>query len=102
MEKATAAGLRPLIYTHPLGVHGHAAGVSMEARPVERAPEGIRVEMEYTLYPDTAYSIEFSSTTSVPEWDGKDVRIGYEEDAVFTEEGCRFIDGHQTKFYLIK
>jgi Xaa-Pro aminopeptidase len=102
MEKATAAGLRPLIYTHPLGVHGHAAGVSMDARPVERAPEGIRVEMEYTLYPDTAYSIEFSSTTSVPEWDGKDVRIGYEEDAVFTEEGCRFIDGHQTKFYLIK
>jgi len=102
MEKATAAGLRPLIYTHPLGVHGHAAGVSMDARPVERAPEGIRLEMDYTLYPDTAYSIEFSSTTSVPEWDGKDVRIGYEEDAVFTEEGCRFIDGHQTEFYLIK
>ncbi len=102
MEKATASGLRPLIYTHPLGVHGHAAGVSMDARPVDRAPEGIRLEMEYTLHPNTAYSIEFSSTTSVPEWEGQDVRIGYEEDAVFTEEGCRFIDGHQTRFYLIK
>jgi hypothetical protein len=38
----------------------------------------------------------------VPEWDNQDVRIGYEEDAVFTAEGCRFIDGHQTKLLLIK
>lgn len=102
MEKATAAGLRPLIYSHPLGVHGHAAGCSMDARPVERAPEGIRVEMDYPLYPNTCYSIEFSSTTSIPEWDGQDVRIGYEEDAVFTKGGCKFIDGHQTQFFLIK
>lgn len=102
MEKATAAGLRPLIYSHPVGVHGHAAGCSMDARPVERAPEGIRIEMDYPLYPNTCYSIEFSSTTSVPEWDGQDVRIGYEEDAVFTKDSCKFIDGHQTQLFLIK
>lgn len=102
MEKATAAGLRPLIYSHPLGVHGHAAGCTMDARPVEKAPEGIRVEMDYPLYPNTCYSIEFSSTTAIPEWDGQDVRIGYEEDAVFTKNGCKFIDGHQTQYFLIK
>jgi len=102
MEKAAAAGLRPLIYSHPLGIHGHAAGTSMDARPVENAPEGIRVEMEYPLHVNTCYAIEFSSTTSIPEWDGQDVRIGYEEDGVFTRDGCRFIDGHQTEFYLIK
>ena len=102
MEKATAAGLRPLIYSHPLGVHGHAAGCSMDARPIEQAPEGIRVEMNYPLYPNTCYAIEFSSTTRVPEWGNQDVRIGFEEDGVFTSEGCRFIDGHQIKFFLIK
>ncbi len=102
MEKATVAGLRPLIYSHPLGVHGHAAGTSMDARPVQNAPEGIRTEMEYPLNYNTVYAIEFSSTTSVPEWGGQDVRIGFEEDGVFTKDGCRFIDGHQTKFYLIK
>jgi Xaa-Pro aminopeptidase len=102
MEKATAAGLRPLIYSHPLGVHGHAAGCSMDARPVEQAPEGIRKEMKYPLYPNTCYAIEFSSTTGVPEWGGQDVRIGFEEDGLFTSKGCRFIDGHQTKFFLIK
>lgn len=102
MEKAEAAGLRPLIYSHPLGIHGHAAGCSMDARPIEQAPEGIRVEMNYPLYPNTCYAIEFSSTSSIPEWDGQDVRIGFEEDGVFTPEGCRFIDGHQTQFFLIK
>lgn len=102
MEKAEAAGLRPLIYSHPLGIHGHAAGCSMDARPIEQAPEGIRVEMNYPLHPNTCYAIEFSSTSSIPEWDGQDVRIGFEEDGVFTPEGCRFIDGHQTQFFLIK
>jgi Xaa-Pro aminopeptidase len=102
MEKATAAGLRPLIYSHPIGVHGHAAGCSMDARPVQNAPEGIRVEMEYPLHYNTCYAIEFSSTTSIPEWDGQDVRIGFEEDGVFTKQGAHFIDGNQTKFYLIK
>jgi len=102
MEKATAEGLRPLIYSHPLGFHGHAAGCPMDARPPERAPEGIRIRMDYPLYSNTVYSIEYSSTTSVPQWDNQDVRIAYEEDAVFTVEGCKFIDGHQVKFYLIK
>ena len=102
MNKATEEGLRPLIYTHPLGFHGHAAGPPMEARPPGRAPEGTQARMEYPLYYNTVYSIEFSSTSSVPEWDNQDVRIAYEEDAVFTKEGCRFIDGHQTEFYLIK
>ena len=102
MKKATEEGLRPLIYTHPLGLHGHAAGPPMEARPPGKAPEGTQARMEYPLYYNTVYSIEFSSTSSVPEWDNQDVRIAYEEDAVFTKKGCTFIDGHQTIFYLIK
>jgi len=102
MAKAKAAGLRPLLYSHPLGFHGHAAGCIMEARPPEQAPEGSRVQMEYPLYPDTVYAIEFSSTTSVPEWGGQDVAISYEETAAFTAEGCRFLDGCQTAFLLMR
>jgi Xaa-Pro aminopeptidase len=102
MQRADAEGLRPLIYTHPVGFHGHAAGCQMDARPLGRAPEGIEKQMEYPLYHNTVYAIEFSSTSSVPEWDGQDVRIGFEENAVFAEEGCRWVDGHQTRLYLIK
>lgn len=102
MKKATEEGLRPLIYSHPLGFHGHGAGCTADARPPESAPEDIRERGKYPLYPNTAYAIEFSSTTTVPEWDNQDVRIGYEETAIFTAEGCRFADGRQTKFFLIR
>ncbi len=102
MRKAGDEGLRPLIYSHPVGFHGHGAGCQMDARPLERAPEGIDDQMEYPLFYNTVYAIEFSSTTSVPEWDGEDVRIGFEEDAVFTLEGCTWVDGHQAKMLLIK
>jgi hypothetical protein len=74
----------------------------MDARAREDAPENTRVRGEYPLYPNTVYSIEFSATTSVAEWGGQDVRIGYEDDAMFTAEGCRFIDGHQTSLLLIR
>jgi hypothetical protein len=102
MRKADAEGLRPLIYTHPIGFHGHGAGCQMDARPLERAPEGIEKQMEYPLYYDTVYAIELSSTTSIPEWDGQDVRIGFEENGVFTKEGCTWVDGHQIELLLIK
>ena len=102
MDRAEALGLRPLIYTHPLGIHGHGAGPPMDARPPESAPEGVLDRGEYPLYPNSSYAIEFSCTTSVPEWDGQDVRIGFEESGVFTVQGCHYIDGHQKKFFLIK
>lgn len=102
MKKGDAEGLRPLIYMHPVGVHGHGAGCVADARPPESAPEDNLERGKYPLFPNTAYAIEFSSTTTVPEWDNQDVRIGYEENALFTKEGCRFIDGRQLKFYLIK
>ena len=37
------------------------------------------------------------------EENGQEAGIGYEEDVIFTEkDGCRFIDGRQTKLLLIK
>lgn len=102
MEKAESEGLKPLIYSHPVGFYGHAAGPPMDARPPEMAPEGILNQGEYPLFPNTVYAIEYSSTTSIPEWDNQEVRIGFEETGVYTKDGCKFIDGHQTKFYLIK
>ena len=102
MEKGTAEGLRPLIYSHPLGIHGHGAGPPMDARPPGRVPEGNAERGEYPLFPNTCYAIEYSCTSAVPEWDNQDVRIGFEESGVYTEDGCRFIDGSQKTFFLIK
>jgi len=100
--RAEAEGLRPLIYTHPIGFHGHGAGCFIDARPEDRIDENNKYRKYYPLYPDTAYAIEFSSTTSVPEWGGQDVRIGFEETAIFTGGVCRFVDGRQTEFLIIR
>jgi Xaa-Pro aminopeptidase len=103
MAKGKAAGLNLAIYTHPLGFNGHAAGCTPDARDPRTIDEVNVPKWSYPLHPDTAYSIEFNCKTPAPEWDNEDVYIGYEEDAIFTAAGgCRFIDGHQTRFILIK
>ncbi len=100
-KKAEAEGLRPQFYSHPVGFYGHSAGTSIDTRPPEGQPPGFLQVMEYPMHYNTVYAIEFSSTTSVPEWKGKNVRISYEEQGVFTKDGCKWVDGNQTKFYLI-
>jgi Xaa-Pro aminopeptidase len=101
-KKAEAAGLRPQLYSHPIGFFGHSAGTSVDTRPASGQPPGFKQVMEYPMQYNTVYAIEFSATTAVPEWKGADVRISYEEQGVFTKNGCNWVDGNQTEFYLIK
>ena len=102
MQKANAEGLRPQLYTHPIGYYGHDAGTIIDTRPINSMPEESPKVMEYPLHLNTVYAIEFSSTTAVPEWDNQDVVISYEEQGVFTKDGCRWVDGNQVRFYLIR
>jgi hypothetical protein len=99
LEKAKAEGLDPAVYCHPLGVHGHAAGFVVG---LWNRQDGVPVRGDYPLYHNTCYAIEMNNRYKVPEWDGQEVRMGLEEGGVFTDDGCRFIDGRQTKLYLIK
>jgi Xaa-Pro aminopeptidase len=100
LEKAKAEGLDPSVYCHPLGIHGHAAGFVVG---LWNRQDGVPLRGDYPLYYDTCYAIEMNNSYKVPEWDGQTVRIGLEEGGVFTEqEGCQFIDGRQTKLYIIK
>ena len=98
LTTATAEGLRPVIYTHPIGLHGHAAGPTIGLWDMQ---EGVPGAGDYPLYPDTAYSIELSSTSTVPEWDDQDVRIMLEQDAFFDGTAVRYLDGRQTELWLI-
>jgi len=99
LEKARAEGLNPSVYCHPLGIHGHAAGFVVG---LWNRQEGVPVKGEYPLYLHTCYAIEMNNRCEVPEWDNMEVRIGLEEGGVFTPNGCKFIDGRQTEFFLIK
>jgi hypothetical protein len=102
MRKAEKEGLRPLVWAHPVGVHGHGAGCFIDARPPETTDERNVLRFDYPLYANTCYAIELGSTTSIPEWDNLDLRLDFEENAVFTKGVCGYLDGHQIDFLLIK
>ena len=96
-EQAIAENIRPSIYTHPIGFHGHAAGPTIGLWDQQ---EGVPGKGDYPLYPNTAHSIELNATVNIPEWN-KDIRIMLEEDAFFDGEKVRYIDGRQTELWLI-
>jgi len=91
-------GIRPSIYTHPIGYHGHGAGptIGMWDNQEDTVGRG-----DYPLYENTAHSIELNSTVSIPEWGGQDVRFKLEEDAFFDGKNIYYIDGRQEELILI-
>jgi hypothetical protein len=98
LEAGTGAGLRPTVYTHPLGFHGHGAGPTIGLWDQQG---GVPGKGDYPLFPMTAHSIELNVEVAIPEWGGSDVRIMLEEDVWFDGERCRWLDGRQTELILI-
>lgn len=97
-EKAIAKGLKPTIYTHPIGYHGHGAGASIGLSENQvHVPQG-----EYPVRPNTAWSIELKTAEPVAEWNNQMVDFKSEEDAFFDGEKVRYVDGRQTHFHLIE
>jgi Xaa-Pro aminopeptidase len=94
---AIAQGLRPSIYSHPIGHHGHGAGPAIgfwdNQNPDSRG-EGL-------VHSNTAWSIELSAAHAVPEWGGQTVAFKTEEDAYFDGTTVRYLDGRQTRLFLI-
>ena len=65
------------------------------------AQNGVPVQGDYPMYPNTAYSIELNAASQVTEWN-KEIRIMLEEDAFFDGESVSYLDGRQTTFHLIR
>jgi hypothetical protein len=95
--KAIAQGLDPVIYSHPIGYHGHAAGTPIGMWDNQKP----RAEGEWPMHAPTAWSIELAAIAPVPEWGGQKVRFRLEEDAFFDGSTVQYIDGRQTRFHLI-
>lgn len=96
-DMAIAEGIRPSIYSHPIGYHGHGAGTTLG---MWDAQGGVPVKGDYPLHLNTAYSIELNATVFIKEWN-KDIRIMLEEEAIFVEDGVIYTDGRQTKIPTI-
>jgi Xaa-Pro aminopeptidase len=99
LTRAKAQGLTPSIYTHPVGVHGHAAGVNFGMWDQQN---GVAGTGDLTLFEDTAFSIELNVRTSVPEWGNQEVRIPLEQDILYRRTGPSWLDKRQTALILIR
>lgn len=99
LSQAKGAGLRPSIYTHPLGSYGHSAGTTIgmwDAQGGVMKDDGDN----YPLNPNTVYAIELNTTINIPEWN-RDIRIMLEEAGFYGEDGFRYVNGRQTEILLI-
>lgn len=95
MAECKKENIEAMIYSHPIGAHGHGLGASIDFR------RGIGGDAE-RLRLGSYTSIELNTSTPVAEWGGQKVTIMAEDDAVMTPDGFKFIRPRQTEFYLIK
>ncbi len=97
-KAAAAAGIDASVYTHPIGLHGHGAGPTIG---LWDSQDGVPGGGDLPLRASTAWSIELATISSVPEWDGRQVRIMLEEEAFFDGDRVDWLDGRQTELHLI-
>lgn len=97
LAQAKKENIAAVIYTHPLGFHGHAAGPTIGLWDMQG---GVPGSGDFPMNYRTAYSIELNAATDIPEWK-KSIRIMLEEDGYFDETGFRYIGGRQKEIYLI-
>ena len=97
LQEAKAEGLKPAIYTHPLGSYGHSSGPTIG---MWDSQGGVAGAGDYVLYPNTVYAIELNTTVTIPEWN-RDIRIMLEEAGFYGETGFRYVNGRQTTLLTI-
>ena len=97
LSEANAEGLKPSIYTHPLGSYGHSSGTTLG---MWDAQGGVKGTGDYPMFSNTVYAIELNTTVNIPEWK-RDIRVMLEEAGFFGENGFRYVNGRQTELMVI-
>lgn len=97
LQQTKKEGIDGVIYTHPIGFHGHAAGPTIGMWDNQGKTIGAG---DYLMRPNTAYSIELNASVRLAEWK-KTIRIMLEEDGYFDGQKFRYIDGRQKEIFQI-
>lgn len=99
LAQARKEGLRPQLYSHPVGVYGHGAGPTIGLYDNQGFVPG---HGEYVLHPDTCFALELNVCETVPEWGGQDVCFMLEETIACTGDGrTNFLDDGRKKIAVI-
>jgi len=98
LSEATKKSIKAMLYTHPIGYHGHGVGPTIGLWDNQGQ---VPIWGDYPLYYDTCYALELNTASIVPEWNNQEVFIYLEETIAFTRLGVNYLKDRQTEFIII-
>lgn len=98
IERAKAEGIKPMLYTHPLGTFGHGSGPTIGMYTNQGFVPG---NGERPVEDQTCYALELNVFDDIMAWDGQQVFMYLEED-ICKDGAVNYLDGHQERLMLIK
>jgi Xaa-Pro aminopeptidase len=100
LSRMKATGITGTMYSHPIGMNGHAAGPLIGLWDYQ---DGVVGRGEARVIPSMWFSIELQATTPVPEWGGQPVQMAQEEDMIIDVEGKnRWARQRQDRLFLVR
>ena len=97
-ESLEKMGIQHAIYTHPLGVYGHAPGPTIGMWDNQGPTRG---RGDWPLYPMTGYAIEGNVVVEVPEWGGQRVQMKLEQSAFFDGNTVHYLAERQKALHVV-
>ena len=91
-------GIEHAIYTHPLGIYGHAPGPTIGMWDNQGPTVG---QGDWPLYPMTGYAIEGNVTVQVPEWGNQKIQMKLEQSALFDGRDVHYLADRQKALHVI-
>ncbi|MEM7281090.1 MAG: M24 family metallopeptidase [Pseudomonadota bacterium] len=99
LKNANKEDIISSVYTHPLGLFGHAPGptIGMWDNQGDTPVRG-----DWSLYEMTGYAIEGNVKVAIPEYDDQLVQIKLEQSAWFDGTKVHYLAGRQTHWHVVK
>ncbi len=97
VREAKEQGIRPMLYSHPVGTFGHGAGPMIGLYTNQGFVEG---SGEKKLEEDTCYALELNVYDDLAAWDGQTV-FAYLEENICQGTEVGYLSGHQTELIMI-
>jgi len=98
LKDAAERDLDAMIYSHPVGYHGHGAGPIIG---LWNNQKGVKGTGDLKIRNSTCFAMELNSRTPVASWSGQSVYGFLEETVAFRNSEIDYLDGRQEELFLI-
>ena len=98
LEIAKEKGINAMLYTHPLGTHGHAAGPTIGLY-TDQNPQPIKGDLK--VFDNTAYALELNTRVQVEDYD-EELVFYTEESVIFKDNKLQYLSKGRDKIAIIR